>query len=458
MKLALSIILTLLISLYNFTLNVSEDEFSYQYSASSNSVFESFSDCSPCTNNINAIIFMIEFQDVKYNPEYSDDYSGDRLLTSQELEQAVFGDEDITSINYPYESVSAYYRRSSYGALNLSGIVRPYTTKYNRNYYDSTTTTNDEDDTSVGYEELVMEVMNFYDNEIDFTEYDSNKDGLLDNIYFSVPLNGEGSDSTWWGNQSTWSNNMDYSLDGEFISKYVILDGQPFSQNITYYNQICIHETGHLMGLPDYYDTKATDDDFEGFSGMAGYDMMDEMSGDHNAFSKIMLGWITMSDIEIVDTSSLSREYILTSIEATKKVLLIPIKKWDSNFCDEYYLMEYDTGINNNSSAALEYTSYLSDEDTVIDLQERDSGIRIWHVNALLTEDWWEKECKMFAYDSNTTDSTKHLLELINNSEYEEDGFYRTDDQITLPDGPTIIIGNLKNKKYGISIVYGSRN
>ncbi len=456
MKTALSFLLTFLISLFNFTSTVSDTEFSQDYSASNDSVFESFSDCSPCTNQINAIIFMIDFQDVKYNPEYSEDYEGENVLTSTELEQVVFGDEDVTSIYYPYESMSAYYKRSSYGALDLSGIVLPYTTINNRCYYDSTT--NDDGDSSVGYEELVMEVMDYYDDEIDFTTYDSNKDGLLDNIYFSVPLNGEDSDSTWWGNQSTWATNMDYCVDGEYISKYVILDGQPFSQNIAYYNQICIHETGHLMGLPDYYDTKVTDDDFEGFDGMAGYDMMDEMSGDHNAFSKIMLGWINRNDVEIVDTSSYNQEYTLTPIESTKQVLLIPINQWNGNFCDEYYLLEYDIGINNNSSAALEYGSYLSDEATITDLEERDSGIRIWHVNALLTEDSWKKECDMFAYDSNTTDSTEHMLELINNPEYEEDGFYRTGDQIALPDGPTITLGNLEDEKYSLSITYDTLN
>jgi M6 family metalloprotease-like protein len=449
-KTVIFIIMALLIltGVYNYT--DSSNKMSGFYSASGSSVFESFSDPSPSKNNVNAIIFLIEFQDVKFNPEYSNSYSGDRLLTSAQLEQAVFGKENTSSIHYPYESVSAYYKRASYGEYNLTGIVKPYTTKYNRDYYDSTKTSED-GDTSIGYEKLAMEVMNYYDSEIDFSQYDSNNDGLLDNIYFSVPLNGEDSDKAWWGNQSTWTNHMAYNVDGEYISKYVILDGQPFDGNITYYNQICIHETGHLMGLPDYYDTKASNDDFEGFDGMAGFDMMDEMTGDHNAFSKIMLGWIKNTDVEVADTSS-SKDYALTSIEETKNVLLIPINSWDNNFCSEYYLLEYDNETYNNASAAFEYTNYLTDEDTIIDLQERDGGIRIWHVNAKLTKDYWEQECKMFAYDSNTTDSKEHVLELISNPEYVEDGFFRVGDKITLPNDFTITVKELIDGTYHISI------
>lgn len=449
-KTVVIIVIALFIITGFYTYTDTKDTISTFYNASSNSIFESFSDSSPSNGNVNAIIFLIDFQDVKFNPEYSKNYAGDRVLTSAELEQAVFGKEDTSSIHYPYESVSAYYKRASYGNLNLTGIVKPYTAKYNRDYYDSKDDSQD-GDTSIGYEKLAMEVMDYYNNEIDFSQYDSNKDGILDNLYFSIPLNGDDSDGAWWGNQSTWTKNMNYSVDGEYPSKYVILDGQPFEGNITYYNQICIHETGHLMGLPDYYNTKATDDDFEEFDGMAGFDMMDEMTGDHNAFSKIMLGWIKNTDVEVADVSS-SKDYTLSSIEETKNVLLIPIDTWKNNFCSEYYLLEYDSETNNNASVMLEYTSYLTDQDTVTDLQERGGGIRIWHVNAKLTNDYWENECNMFAYDSNTTDSKEHILELISNPANVEDGYFRVGDQITLPNGVTITMKDFANDVYHLSI------
>jgi M6 family metalloprotease-like protein len=43
------------------------------------------------------------------------------------------------------------------------------------------------------------------------------------------------------------------------------------------------------LGLPDYYDY---DDTTGPKGGVGGWDMMDYNGGDHNAFSKYLLGWI----------------------------------------------------------------------------------------------------------------------------------------------------------------------
>ena len=51
---------------------------------------------------------------------------------------------------------------------------------------------------------------------------------------------------------------------------------------------IFIHEFGHILGIDDYYDTSAS-----GEHPMEGYDIMDAMLGDHNAFSKFNQGWLT---------------------------------------------------------------------------------------------------------------------------------------------------------------------
>jgi len=47
-----------------------------------------------------------------------------------------------------------------------------------------------------------------------------------------------------------------------------------------------VHETGHMLGLEDYYS----------YSGLenpcGGVDMMDLNVGDHDAYSKMVLGWV----------------------------------------------------------------------------------------------------------------------------------------------------------------------
>ena len=50
-----------------------------------------------------------------------------------------------------------------------------------------------------------------------------------------------------------------------------------------------IHETGHLLGLDDYYDYN----DYRGAKGgLYGADMMDNNIGDHGSVNKLLLGWI----------------------------------------------------------------------------------------------------------------------------------------------------------------------
>ena len=53
---------------------------------------------------------------------------------------------------------------------------------------------------------------------------------------------------------------------------------------------VVIHETGHALGLPDYYDY---DDTVGPRGGVGGLDMMDGNWGDHNCFSKFLLDWMT---------------------------------------------------------------------------------------------------------------------------------------------------------------------
>lgn len=349
----------------------------------------------PRSGNVKALVFMVEFADVSFEDGKTKD--SETVLSAEELQTSLFGDADIKSANYPYESVKAYYERASYNQLHFAGQVLYYKTKHNRKYYD-TMLYGDDKDAGSGYETLMMEVLSAFKDSIDFADYDANDDGILDAIYLSVPINSTSEDSTWWGNQSTWWVNPDYRINGKKINQYVILDGQPLDDNTKYYNQIWIHETGHLLGIPDYYHVAQTDDDdWEGFKGEAGHDIMDEMQGDHNSFSKIMCGWINKKNVKIVDYNKAKSTFLLKPYEESPSALIIPIKKWKNNFCSEYYLIEYDNGSENNTNVS------------------KHSGIRIWHVDAKLTDNWWNSGYKMFAYDQNMTGSKRILLDLMKN-------------------------------------------
>ena len=58
-----------------------------------------------------------------------------------------------------------------------------------------------------------------------------------------------------------------------------------------------IHETGHVLGLPDLYSYRKSTVGLSGRSGCLTFDLMDNNAGDTNAFFKWMLGWIDESKV-----------------------------------------------------------------------------------------------------------------------------------------------------------------
>lgn len=93
------------------------------------------------------------------------------------------GSAPVGSSPFPYENLSAYYYRASYGKLSLTGETFDYTAKYERDYY-----TNNP-------EALVAEALAALDESEDLSRFDANEDGRLDAVYihFAGPNTGWGS-------------------------------------------------------------------------------------------------------------------------------------------------------------------------------------------------------------------------------------------------------------------------
>jgi M6 family metalloprotease-like protein len=123
---------------------------------------------------------------------------------------------------------------------------------------------------------LIKEAVNHFDAQgHDFSQYDNNGDGVLD--YFVViwagPDNGWG--NFWWGYQTVFPDNT-YTVDGVRLGKISWQwEANPVGGAFT--PVVVIHETGHALGIPDYYDY---DSSVGPQSGVGGLDMMDSAMGD----------------------------------------------------------------------------------------------------------------------------------------------------------------------------------
>src|SRR5690606_28476123 len=128
-----------------------------------------------------------------------------------------------------------------------------------------------------------------FDDEIDYTKYDNDCDGDIDNLY----LIWAGSDlnQVCWGFQISGGGYVIplCECDGLTLDSITLVPyswggpDNPLNQDVT------DHETGHLLGLPDFYDYNSS---IGTCGGLGGFDLMDGNGIDHNCFSKYLLDWI----------------------------------------------------------------------------------------------------------------------------------------------------------------------
>lgn len=126
-----------------------------------------------------------------------------------------------------------------------------------------------------------------------------------------------------------------------------------------------IHETGHLLGLEDYYDYDRKR------APLGGIDMMDRNIIDHNCYSKFALDWVNPFYADHTGTVSLR-----PSVTSGDCLLLPSSTSWNGSAFDEYLMLElYSPTSLNASDAASQYAGSFPQAFTK-------PGIRIYHVDA----------------------------------------------------------------------------
>ena len=228
----------------------------------------------------------------------------------------------------------------------------PVTVSKNYAYYGAKNGNNNDSHVA----QLIVEACNLVAEQgVDFTQYDTNNDGRIDNVfvYYAGHNEAEGASSnTIWPHRSIVTSGE--RINGKMIYDYACTSELRGSsgKSMCGIGTFC-HEFGHVLGLPDYYDT-------EGSSYTLGsWDIM--CSGSYNgngktpptytAGERFELGWVT--PVQLEDAG----RYTLAPIESgSKQIYLIAKTKhnlqWDAS-PSEYWLLEnrQHVGWDNPSSA-----------------------------------------------------------------------------------------------------------
>jgi hypothetical protein len=176
-----------------------------------------------------------------------------------------------------------------------------------------------------------------------------------------------------------------YRIDGKSLFRYSWQwDSRPYPG--TFNPRVVIHETGHALGLPDYYDYDGT---VGPGGGVGGLDMMDSVWGDHNCFSKLLLDWISPQVYNLF-----SRRVTLGASGNTQDaVLAMPEFNPDSPYC-EFFMVQNRFRLENDQ----EYPA---------------NGLLVWHIDARLNS-----QGSNFRYDNSYT--SHKLLRLMEADGLEE--------------------------------------
>jgi hypothetical protein len=137
-----------------------------------------------------------------------------------------------------------------------------------------------------------------------------------------------------------------------------------------------IHETGHMLGLDDYYSY-----DRDGSpAGMC--DMMDFNIGDHNGYSKMLLGWIKP---RFVDGSESDFTLSLSSFTENGDCIILrntSTDPWNKTPFDEYLLLQYYTPTGLNEKDAAGYPEWRAAGQGGLYKQP---GLQLFHVDSRVT-------------------------------------------------------------------------
>lgn len=272
----------------------------------------------PTKGDINGIVFLVEYQDVKFSrTDIKDIY--DKLINEKDYKG------ELSS-----GSVKDYFLDQSDGLLNLNfDVIGPITLAHDMGYYGGE---NENDNASDMVEEACIISDQMYN--IDFSKYDNNKDGFVDFIYIIYAGYGEAQGGPA---ESVWphSYTMEYicwkTFDNMYLGKYACSSELSSYEgtNIDGIGTFC-HEFGHILGLPDIYDVQYT-----GYYGMGNWDIMD--SGSYNNNSKTPAGYTVMEKYTLGWTEPQIIETPIKDFRLQSEEACFIVNPDDEN---EYYTLE----------------------------------------------------------------------------------------------------------------------
>ncbi|MDD4820958.1 MAG: M6 family metalloprotease domain-containing protein [Bacteroidales bacterium] len=293
----------------------------------------------PTKGKVKTLVILVSFSDLPFSvtdPNYA---------FSRSLNEAGYSDNGATG------SVRDYYFENSSGQFEPDfDVIGPVVLSGTSAYYGR-----DSADFDYHAPNMVWEACQQADTlfDTDFTQYDQNGDGALDNVFVIYA----GYDQAQFPSSSdlVWSHKYSLSgkvaIDGKKIYTYACTSElrKNNGTNPASIGTFC-HEFGHVIGLPDFYKTIGN-----GIAVMKNYFLMD--SGNYNndgntppylsAIERMLMGWMTP---QVISNEPVT--YSLPSIRENK-AFQIP-----TSTPGEYFLLETRAPLKWDNTSQVEALGY----------------------------------------------------------------------------------------------------
>lgn len=348
----------------------------------------------PSTGDVNILVVPVlipEYQEIDFDNNGIKD--NDQVLN--DIKTLFFGDPEEDE-RLAFGSVSSFYEESSYGNLHIHGTVTDwFDVESELGYTKATEITSD-----VTTEIMSAAVEKYRSSQVDrLKSFDSDSDGFIDGIWlvYSAPDYTNGGpyldDFNYWA-YTSWANQDSKGDKSNPVANVYGWASYDFMyegyESSSIDSHTFVHETGHFLGLNDYYST----DGNAAYSPLGKVDMMDNNIIDHNSYSKMLLGWTKPYLVygnATIDLKSMqnSNSFIVIQQDDAKV-------SNEFNPFGEYILIELYTneGLNNIDS----YDKY---GDV---LAPQGKGVRIYHIDKRLfsvTVDEYNNKNSIELYDGN---------------------------------------------------------
>ena len=280
----------------------------------------------PTIGEVRGLVILVDFEDIKFQEGH------DSLRYTRQLNEVGFADDGATG------SARDYFISQSYGAFTPRfDVVGPVKLPHNEGYYGANQGGQD-----INPEQMVIDAcLLAHDSlNVDFSIYDFDEDDIVDFVFIIYAGYGENYGapaSTIWPHMSQLlpSGNR-LTLDGKTFDLYACsceLIGNS-GKEIDGIGALC-HEFGHVLGLPDMYNTVNSHS-----IQLGAWDIMDSGGYNNNSrtppsytgFERYCLGWI-----ELTDLTEPADSIIVPEINESRVCYRIPTKTGKPG---EYFTLE----------------------------------------------------------------------------------------------------------------------